>query len=75
MTDSISLLAERANHAYAAQTGFVRCTVESERPPVLAFDFTSAEAAQAFMFELELQGVQARMAIPADRPETVLQYR
>ena len=45
MTDSMSVLAKRANHAYNDRPGFSGCTVESEQPLVVAFDFTSAEAA------------------------------
>lgn len=75
MNESLSVLADRANLAYNSRPGFLRCTVESEQPPVLAFDFTSADAAQQFMFETEVQGARMRMEIPSDRPETVLQYR
>ena len=73
MSDSLSALANRANFAYSNRPGFVRCFIESEQPPILTFDFTSAEAAQQFMFEMDLQG--ARTEIRADRPETVLQHR
>lgn len=75
MTDSLSVLADRANLVYINRPEFVRSYVESEQPPVLAFDFTSADAAQRFMLDIEVQGTQMRMDIPSDRPETVLQYR
>lgn len=74
MTDSISVLANRANHAYNNRPGFSACTVESEQPPILAFDFTSAEAAEEFKFERELQSPTMRLEIPHDRPTTVLQF-
>jgi hypothetical protein len=75
MTDSIFDLAARANSAYTNHPGFIRCTVDSEQPPVLAFALTSGAAAEKFMFELQVQGVQMRMQIESHRPETVLQYR
>jgi hypothetical protein len=75
MTDSIFELAARANSAYANHPGFIQCTVDSEQPPVLAFELSSGAAAEKFMFELQLQGVQMRMEIASNRPETVLQYR
>jgi hypothetical protein len=75
MTDSMSVLAKRANHVYNDRPGFSGCTVESEQPPVLAFDFTSAEAAEEFKFELEVQTPTMRMEIPRHRQTTVLQYR
>lgn len=74
MTDSMSVLAKRANHAYNDRPGFSGCTVESEQPLVVAFDFTSAEAAEEFKFELEVQSPTLRMEIPRNRPTTVLQY-
>jgi len=75
MTDSIFELANRANLACANRLGFVRCAVESERPRTLAFDFSSGGEAEAFMFEQRVQGVQMRMEIASDRPDTALQYR
>ena len=75
MTNPIFVLAERANHAYNDRSGFVGCTVECEQPPVLAFGFTSAEAAEEFKLECELQNATMRVDIPLDRPTTVLQYR
>lgn len=75
MTDSMSVLANRANQAYRDRSGFSGCTVESEQPPVLAFDFASAEAAEEFKFELEVQSPSMRLEIPRGRPTTVLQYR
>lgn len=75
MTDSMGVLANRANQAYNDRSGFVGCTVESEQPPVLAFDFMSAVAAEEFKFELEVQGSTMRLEIPRDRPGNVLQYR
>lgn len=75
MSDSLSILANRANHAYNNRPGFCRCTVESEQPPVLAFDFTSAETAEEFKFELEVRSASMRLRIPPNRPSTVLQHR
>lgn len=75
MTDSMFVLTDRANHAYNDRPGFSGCTVESEQPPVLPFNFTSAEAAEEFKFELEVQSPTMRIEIPHDRPTTVLQYR
>lgn len=75
MTDSVFVLANRANHAYNNRSGFAGCSVETEQPPVLAFQFASAEAAEEFKFELEVQSPAMRMEIPRDRPTTVLQYR
>ena len=75
MTESMFVLANRASHAYNDRPEFSGCTVESEQPPVLAFDFASTEAAEQFKFELEVQSPAMRMEIPRDRPTTVLQYR
>jgi hypothetical protein len=68
-------IANRANQAYAADAGFIGCYVESETPPVLAYDFDNADHAEEFRFRREIQSSAFRLKIGADRPSTVLEYR
>jgi len=74
-TTDLRTMANRANYAYASEAGFIGCYVESETPPVLAYDFDNADHAEEFRFRREVQSAAFRLKITADRPSTVLEYR
>lgn len=69
---NIQQMADRANLAYSAEPGFVRCRVAAENPPILAYEFVDQATAQEFQFKLEL--MQVRRAPDPRDPMTVLQY-
>jgi hypothetical protein len=71
MNQHLVKLAQNAAAAYGSQRGFLECRIESDNPPVLAYEFESAQAAQEFQFELNVKGVQT--AISEHHPTTVLQ--
>jgi hypothetical protein len=74
MPDDLYSIAKRANVAFADVPGFVSCEVEQEAPPVLAYQFESAEAAMAFEMDHSLRS-PFRLEIPSGRLSIVLEYR
>jgi hypothetical protein len=77
MQSALQKLAQDANVASQNERGFLRCAVESESPPVLAFEFIGPVEAQLFLERRVAisQTTGLRYSIPANRQSTVLEHR
>lgn len=75
MNNDLDAIAKRANIAVADRPGFCGCAVESEMPPILAYQFNTALEAEQFKLTQSTQAPQFTYAIPPNRLETVLEYR
>ena len=66
-------LQDSANTMNVSEPGFVRCTIRSAVPPVLAHEFTDFMEAEGYAGRLQLLGRHCR--IDPTNPRIVLDYR